>query len=113
MTPGEPQDVPIFRGARWSFDFLFVVVATDDPLDLSGLGPFVCEVKDVRADRILITPTVTSDYDATGVINITMTPEQTRSLPLGYVRIGLRDNFGNPFLEWMPEVKWFTPNPPA
>ena len=112
MTPGEPQDVPIFRGARWSFDFLFVVTATDDPLDLTNLGPFVCEIKDLRADRVIVVPTVTSAYDDTGTINISMTPEQTRSLPLGNVRIGLRDYAGDPFLEWTPEVKWFTPNIP-
>lgn len=72
----------------------------------------MCEVKDLRADRVIVVPTVTSEYDDTGTITITMTPEQTRSLPLGNVRIGLRDYTGDPFLEWMPEVKWFTPNIP-
>ncbi len=113
MTPGEPTDLPIFRGARWSFTFTFVVVATDEPLDLTDLGPFVCEIKDARADRVLLTPTVESDYDDTGVVTITMTAAETRTLPLGYVRMGLRDFAGDSFLEWMPEVKWFTPNPPT
>jgi hypothetical protein len=111
MTPGDPE-LPIYRGAQWAFAFLFVVVATEDPLDLTGLGPFVCEIKDPRADRLLATATITSDYDATGTMTIVLTPDQTRALPVGPVRIGLRDAQGNPYLEWFPEVKWFTPNPP-
>lgn len=112
MTPGSPdqtQDLSIYRGARWSFDFLFVVTDTDTPLDLTGLGPFVCQIKDPRRDSVLVTPTVTSDYDATGVVTITIDPADSLTLPLGNVRMGLRDTEGNPYLEWMPEVKWFTP----
>ena len=112
MTPGT-TDIPISRGGRWSFTFAFVVTETDTPLDLTGLGPFVCEVKDIKADRVLVTPTVTSDYDATGLVTITMSPTQTRSLALGLVRLGLRDAQGNPYLEYTPEVAWFTPNIPS
>lgn len=110
MTPGD-LDLPIYRGAKWSFAFAFVVVATDTPLDLTGLGPFVCEVKDPRRDSVLATATVTSDYDATGIVTVTLTAAQTRSLPVGKVRMGIRDAENNPYLEWTPEVKWFTPNP--
>ena len=108
MTPGD-LSIPIYRGARWSFAFKFVVVSTDDPLDLTGLGPFVCEIKDPRANRLLVTPTVTSDYDATGIITVTITPEDTLTLPLGNVRMGVRDVEGNSYLEGSPEVAWFTP----
>jgi hypothetical protein len=108
MTPGD-LNIPIFRGARWAFTFRFVVKGTTDPIDLTGLGPFVCEIKDPRANRLLATPTVTSDYDDTGVITITITPEQTLSLPLGAVRMGVRDVEGNPYMEGMPLVDWFTP----
>lgn len=108
MTPGD-LSIPIYRGARWSFAFALVVVATDDPLDLTGLGPFVCEIKDPRANRLLATPTVTSDYDDTGIITITITPEQTLALPLGNVRMGVRDAEGNSYLEGSPLVDWFTP----
>jgi hypothetical protein len=108
MTPGD-LSIPIYRGARWSFAFRFVVVSTNDPLDLTGLGPFVCEIKDPRANRLLVTPTVTSDYDATGIITVTITPEDTLTLPLGNVRMGVRDVEGNSYLEGSPEVAWFTP----
>ena len=109
MTPGE-LNIPIYRGAKWSFAYAFVVVGTDTPLDLTGLGPFVCQVKDPRGDRVLATATVTSDYDATGIVTITLSSTQTRALPLGYVRMGLRDKEDNSYLEGTPEVKWFTPN---
>lgn len=112
MTPGD-LDLPIYRGAKWSFAFLFVVVDTDTPLDLTGLGPFVCQIKDPRADRLLATATVESDYDDSGLVTITLTPTQTRALSVGKVRMGLRDNEGNPYMESMIEVKWFSPNPPA
>lgn len=110
MTPGAPQtDLPISRGARWTFTFLLVETGTTDPVDLTGLGPFVCEIKDPRSDRVLATPTVTSDYDDTGRITITIEPEDTLALPLGKVRFGVRDAEFNPYIEYMPEVKWFTP----
>lgn len=112
-TPGELKDVPIYRGAKWSFDFLILVEGTDTPVNLTGLGPFVCEVKDFQRDRVIATATITSNYDSTGLINVTLTPEQTRALPLGQVRMGMRDAEGNPFFEGSPEVLWFTPNPPT
>lgn len=108
MTPGD-LNIPIFRGARWAFTFRLVVKGTGDPLDLTGLGPFVCEIKSPKANRLLVTPTITSDYDDTGTITITITPEQTLTLPLGPVRMGVRDAEGNPYMEGRPEVEWFTP----
>lgn len=111
MTPGE-LNIPIFRGAKWSFAFEFVVVSTDTPVDLTGSGPFRCEVRDPRGDRLLATAAVTSAYDATGLVTITLTPTQTRALPTGKVRMGLRDKDGNSYLEGTPEVKWFTPTLP-
>lgn len=108
MTPGV-LNIPISRGAKWQFQFAFVDPETGDPIDLTGLGPFVCEVKAPTADRLLVTPTVTSDYDATGLITITMEAAQTITLPVGKVRMGVRDNQDNPYLEGAPEVVWFTP----
>jgi hypothetical protein len=52
---------------------------------------------------------VTSDYDDTGLITVTIEPEDTLALPLGKVRFGVRDAEFNPYIEYMPEVKWFTP----
>lgn len=110
MTPGT-TDIPIFRGARWSFRFRLEDEATGDPIDLTGTGPFVCEVKKATSDDILAIATVTSDYDDEGWFEITLEAAQTITFPLGPVRMGVRDNDVNPFLEWTPEVKWFTPTP--
>lgn len=108
MTPGD-LTIPISRGAKWSFAFAFVVESTGLPLDLTGLGPFVCEVKAINADRLLATATISSSYDATGIVTIILSMEQTYGLPLGKVRMGLRDAEGNAYLEGTPEVVWFTP----
>jgi len=108
MTPGT-TDIPIFRGAKWTFRFTFEVVATGEPLDLTGMGPFVCEAKKINKDEVLATATVVSNYDDEGWVEITFSPAQTAEFPLGEIRVGLRDTDFNPLLEWVPEVKWFTP----
>lgn len=110
MTPGV-LNIPISRRGKWSHAFALVVTATDTPVDLTGLGPFVCEVRSLRKDSLLATATVTSAYDATGVITITLTAAQTATLPLGKVRMGVRDSQDNPYMEGTPEVVWFTPTP--
>lgn len=109
MTPGE-LNIPIYRGAKWQFAFQFMITDTETPMDLTGLGPFVCEIRDPRGDRLLATPTVTSDYDDNGTITITISSAQSIVLPLGKVRMGVRDALDNSYLEGMPEVKWFTPH---
>lgn len=108
MTPGE-LDIPIYKGSKWSFTFQFIQTANGNPVNLTGAGPFVCEVKKLREDQILATATVTSDYDATGTVTITLSTAQTGGLPIGKVRMGVRDANNNPYLEGTPEVKWFTP----
>jgi hypothetical protein len=109
MTPGELK-IPISKGAKWSFAFRLVVKGTNTPIDLTGLGPFICEVKAFNADRLLATPTIESDYGPTGVITITMEAAVTATLPLGKVRMGVKDTEDNPYMEGNPEVVWFTPN---
>ena len=109
MTPGE-LTIPISRGAKWSFEFAFVTDDdAEDPVDLTGLGPFVCEVKAINANRLLATATVTSDYDATGIVTVTLSAAQTLALPLGFVRMGMKDVEDSPLFEGTPEVAWFTP----
>jgi hypothetical protein len=108
MTPGD-LTIPISRGATWSFEFAFVTEDTGDPVDLTGLGPFVCEVKSINANRLLATATVTSDYDATGLVTVTLSAAQTLALPIGAVRMGMKDAEDNPLFEGSPEVVWFTP----
>ena len=47
-----------------------------------------------------------------GEITILATPTQTETLNLGYVRIGLRDAVGNPYLAETVPVLFFSPPPP-
>jgi hypothetical protein len=109
MTPGD-LNIPIFRGARWTFRFYIEEnVEPYAPVDLSGSGPFVCEVKDLRTGRLLATATVTSNYDEEGWFELTLEPEQTINFALGNVAMGVRDNNDNPVLEGTPEVRRFTP----
>ena len=111
MTPGE-LDIPIFRGSRWTFRFYVEQsAAPHDPVDLTGSGPFVCEVKDLRTGRLLAVAEVTSNYDDEGWFELTLTPEQTINLPLGNIHMGVCDVNNNPLMEGTPEVRWFTPTP--
>ena len=108
MTPGE-LNIPIYKGARWSFAFTFTETGTGDPIDFSGLSPLVCEVKHPKRDQLLATAEVTSDDYSTGIVTITLTAAQTLALPLGKVRMGLKDAEDNSLLEGSPVVSWFTP----
>lgn len=109
MTPGKLINLPFFQGAKWSFAFRFVVTDTDTPLDLTGLGPFVCKVEAFATNTQLATAEIVSDYDNEGTITVTFTPAQTITFPLGEVGIGVRDAFGNPYLEGYCEVNKFAP----
>ena len=109
MTPGV-LNIPISKGAKWSFAFRLIQKGTNTPVDLTGLGPFVCEIRALHADRLLASPTVSSAYDNTGVITISMPAEVTATLPLGEVRMGVKDSEDNPYMEGTPEVVWFTPH---
>lgn len=109
MTPGD-LNIPIYKGAKWSFIFRFRITGTNTPVDLTGSGPFVCQVKALNSERVLADAVVTSDYDNTGLVRVTLSATQTAALPLGKVTMGLRDAQDNPYLEGTPEVKRFTPN---
>jgi hypothetical protein len=110
MTPST-QEIPIYRGARWEHTLIFRVKGTNALLDLTGLGPFVCEVKAAKEDDILVSATITSDYDAAGQMVLLLTASQTATLGLRAVTVGVRDSLGNPYLEWATTVRKFTPTP--
>jgi hypothetical protein len=114
MTPGiiNPDDFPIYQGAKWSFVFALTQTSTGIPIDLTGLGPFVFELKRMTSDEPLVTGTAEVDPDPeTGLITLTLTAAQTDALALGKVRLGLRDALNNPYMVGELNVKYFPPEP--
>lgn len=111
MTPGT-YNVPIYKGAQYKWALHFIQPVTGDPIDLTGLSPFVITVSDPKKPRIVVTGTVTDVDLANGKIEIAFTPDQTNSLNLGEVRMGLRDYLGNPYIAATIPVLFFSPDPP-
>ena len=110
MTPGT-FNIPIFKGAKWEFTFLFKVTGTSTPIDLTNLGPFVATLRNPKTRVILAQGTVTSAYDATGLVTVKFTAAQTINIPLGSVSFGVRDAVNNPYIQADIPVKFFAPEP--
>lgn len=110
MTPGT-FNIPIFKGAKWEFLFLFKVRGTQTPLDLTNAGPFVATIRHPQKKTVLAQGTVTSDYDATGEITVKYLAEQTATFPLGIVSFGVRDAHNNPYIQADIPVEFFAPLP--
>jgi hypothetical protein len=108
MTPGI-LDIPIYKGAKWEHVLSFKVKGTQTPVDLTGLSPFVLTASHPKKDLVLVTGTVTDTDLAAGEITILFSAEQTDSLDLGIVRIGLRDAANNPYLANPVCVEFFSP----
>jgi hypothetical protein len=111
MTPGT-FTAPIYKGAKYEHLLTFRDAATGSPIDLTGLNPFVFTVSHPSRDTSLATGTVTNTDLEGGRITITLTPETTDALDLGTVRIGIRDNEGNPYIASTIDVLFFAPPPP-
>lgn len=107
MTPGT-IDVAVFKGAKFEYEFAFFDDETGDPLDLTGLGPFVATFTQGENS---FDATVTSDYDNTGLVLISVDASITKDLVLGTIHFGVRDNENNPYIESILNVKRFTPEP--
>ena len=110
MTPGK-FIIPFFKGAKWEHTFRFLVTGTATPVNLTGLGPFVMEVKNLSDSTVLATATATSAYDATGEVVFSLIAAQTLTFPIGRVKVGIRDNLNNPYAQGRPDVLEFTPDP--
>jgi hypothetical protein len=114
MTPAtiNPDDMPIYKGAQWSHTFTFKQRGTTDPVDLTGLGPFVITLKRTNNDTVVAQAAVAFVGDPElGQITGSLTAAQTDPLPIGNLRIGMRDAFNNPYAEGLVAVKPFTPDP--
>lgn len=112
MTPGTTT-LPFYRGAKWSHIFTFTQTDGGTAVDLTGLGPFVCEVERVDGGTTLGTATITSSYNSTGIMTIEFSASVTRTFPVGTgtVRLGLRDALNNPYLIGVLDVVKFAPDP--
>lgn len=112
MTPGA-FNIPIYRGANYAYALEFVKTdGSEDPVDLTGLGPFVAVITNAATGKVLQYGVVTSDYDATGTVAFSFTGDQTKTLPAGIVGFGIRDSLGNPYLQSEVRTEKFSPPPP-
>jgi hypothetical protein len=111
MTPAV-FNFDIYKGAKWEHTLTFKVSGTTTPINLSGLGPFVFTVTKPNTDTPIFDATITSNYDATGVMTVTIPSSLTDSLFVSQqVRYGLRDAQNNPYMVGVLTVKYFSPNP--
>ena len=111
MTPGT-LNIPIYRGAKWEHLLSFVQDGTTTPIDLTGLGPFVMDFKDISGN-LITTAEVTVDDPTTGEMVVTLTADQTLLFTLGGrgVTAGIRDALNNPYAQGILDVSLFTPDP--
>jgi hypothetical protein len=96
MTPGT-FTTPFYRGAAWAFDFNIEDLAVD-PVDLTGLGPFVMAITLPGKTEPTLEIEGTGAYDATGVVTFSITKEEIERLPLGPVNVGVRDDNDMPYV---------------
>lgn len=78
-----PADTPLtfYRGAAWGHIFSFFQEGTDTPVDLTGLGPFVLEVRKEQDGPLLLSATYSAIDLVNGQIQLTATATQTLALP--------------------------------
>lgn len=96
MTPGT-FTLPFYKGAAWSFAFNFVDIA-GDPVDLTGLGPFVMALTLPGRNDPSLEIQGTGSYDATGIVTFSFTKVQIETLPIGPVSVGVRDDNDMPYM---------------
>jgi hypothetical protein len=109
MTPAN-KNFDIYKGAKWEHTFTLKSSGTNTPLDLTGLGPFVFTVKKPRKDESLFNATITSLYNSTGVVKVTITSTNSDSLIVGtQYPYGMRDALDNPYMVGFLDTKYFAP----
>jgi hypothetical protein len=113
MTPHTltANELPIFQGAKWEHVLSFVQTGTNTAVNLTGLTPFVCEIRNPQSDTLLATPTCTVATPSNGQVTVSLAASITNVLPLKVLRIGLRDAQNNPYIQGEILVKPFTPDP--
>ena len=69
------------RGAKWSQTITFYQSGTATPVNLTGLGPFVMEIRRKKGGPLLLSFTYTATSLANGQITFSATAAQTEGLP--------------------------------
>ena len=108
MNPGilAPEDLPIYKGARWAHTLWLENDDDGSPVDLTGLGPFSLVFKRQKSDIVLAEGTATVAVDpTTGAIEVVLEPEQTATFAIGLVDIGLVDTNEDPWIVGECNVK--------
>jgi hypothetical protein len=108
MTP----ELSIYKGAQYQHLLTFRERATGATLNLTGLAPFIFTISHPSRDEELISVTAANTNLAAGEITIIVPASSTDRLRLGPVRVGLRDVQGNPYIQSMVPVLFFSPPPP-
>jgi hypothetical protein len=116
MTPAS-NTLQIFRGSKYDLVLKFYVPGTTTVIDLTGLDPFVMEIRRKAESPLLLSLTYAAVDLANGQIQFTATAVQTLTLPKPpsdkplLVRYGIRDAVNNPYAEGVMEIHPFTPEP--
>lgn len=117
MTPATTT-LKIFRGSKWDNEIHFYQTGTTTPVNLTGLAPFVMEIRRKQGSTLLLSPTYTAVDLVNGKIRFTATAAQTLALPEPpsaqnpiFARYGIRDAHNNPYAEAVMEIHPFTPDP--
>lgn len=110
MTPGT-HNLVIYRGAQFALRLTFTDTDTEAALDLTGLSPFIAQIRQRAKAPLILELTVTDTDLANGVIEISATAAQTAPVQPGDYEWGLRDAQDNPYLEGKVTFKRFIPQP--
>jgi hypothetical protein len=80
MTPSTTP-LTFHRGAKWDQVITFYQSGTETPVNLTGLGPFVMEIRRKKGGPLLLSFTYTATDLTNGQIQFTATATQTETLP--------------------------------
>lgn len=101
----------MYRGAKFSMRFSCFAADKVTPLNLTGLGPFVMEVRRRSRAPLLLSLTFTATNLAQGKFQFVAESGQTDTLPIGQARYGIRDALDNLYAEGIMDISAATPEP--
>lgn len=97
----------IYRGARFAEVLRLTQGKTTQPVDLTGRGPFLCQVRDEIGGELLLAITVEETDLADGRITIIAEMAATSALPADFQRgvVDVIDAFGLPWVAGVAYLK--------
>jgi hypothetical protein len=105
----EPTGIVFYKGAPFSKE-LYLKDSSGYTMNLTGFGPFVCEIKTNDNSALLATGSIAEDAPL-GKLTLTFTDNQTDLFPIDTVRFGLIDAFNRPYIDGFVPVKQMTVTP--